>query len=71
MLTKDRWGREVQLGQVAIPVKQLENGQPLEYSYPLETENKKKGKSAPEKAEVRLKLHFPLVKKVVALPVIA
>jgi len=62
VLTKDRWGREVSLGQVAVPVKQLENGQPVEFSYDLETENKKKGKAS-EKGEVRLKLHFPVPKK--------
>eukprot|EP01126_Amoeba_proteus_P033525 TRINITY_DN3294_c0_g1_i1.p1 TRINITY_DN3294_c0_g1~~TRINITY_DN3294_c0_g1_i1.p1 ORF type:complete len:315 (-),score=36.70 TRINITY_DN3294_c0_g1_i1:676-1620(-) len=62
VLSKDRWGRDVPLGQVAIPVKQLENGQPLEFSFELEGDNKKKAKTS-EKGEVRIKLIFPLKKE--------
>lgn len=57
----NQWSKDDSLGEVAIPIKQLENGDPVEGWFPLENEPKKK--KGPEKGEIRLKLHFP-VKKV-------
>lgn len=60
MYDYDRWGKDHLLGEVSIPVKQLENGDPVEGWYVLENEPKKK--KGPEKGEIRLKLHFPVSK---------
>ena len=62
MFDYDFWGKDHLLGEVNIPAKQLENGDPVEGWYVLENEPKKK--KGPEKGEIRLKLHFPVANKV-------
>ena len=62
MFDYDKWGKDHLLGEVNIPAKQLENGDPVEGWYVLENEPKKK--KGPEKGEIRLKLHFPVANKV-------
>jgi len=63
VFTKDRWGREVPLGQVTIPVKPVETGQVIEMPYDLDVpEGKKKAKGS-EKGIVKVRLHFPLKKE--------
>jgi hypothetical protein len=49
------------LGEVAVPLKGLKNGKPLEEWYTLANEPKKTKDKNPNKppAELRLRLHFP------------
>ena len=58
---KDRWSSDDFLGEVAVPVKGLKNGKPVEEWYHLANEPKKTKDKNPNKppAEIRLRLHFP------------
>jgi len=62
---KDRWTSDDFLGEVAIPIKQLSNGEPLEDWFPLQNEPKKqRNKEKNNQAgEVKIRLHYPGAKK--------
>lgn len=59
---KDRWSSDDFLGEVAVPLKGLKNGKPVEEWYALLNEPKKTKDKNPNKppAELRLRLHFPV-----------
>ena len=56
---KDRWSSDDFLGEVAVPVKALKNGKPIEEWYTLANEPKKCKNPNKPPAELRLRLHFP------------
>lgn len=58
---KDRWSSDDFLGEVAVPLKGLKNGKPVEEWFGLANEPKKTKDKNPNKppAEIRVRLHFP------------
>lgn len=59
----DRWSSDDFLGEVAIPLKGLKNGKPVDEWYQLTNEPKKTKDKNPNRGvgEIRVKVHFPLI----------
>jgi len=55
--SKDRWGRDENLGEVSVPLKSFEDGDKKDTWYDLETKKKEK------KGKLFVTIHFPVNKK--------